>query len=662
MARAESIFVSSQVYYGGSTIDPKIGIPNSFWLSEALDFRKQPSQMSVLPGLRDISNGVITDLIQGIVQVPDGNRIALGNAGNVYKINTSNIVSKLGNIGENGAAGICYRADTDTVYLAGLTTVSTYGPILNNPVLTPQKYAQSISTAPLVAQTFTLDANGTPTATGTLRSSGGQSYTVPTAISEDPMDTCPFIPDIEPAYSIFLLVVNKGTGDWTITLHDENNTVVASKTLTNANIKDGALNEFAFGSQIRLDVATQLTYHFHVTSTVAGAVAGVVTAGDFSTANFAYYAYRLVSPNNGLHPMSYFQKFLVIGNERYISIFDGVADVDTSSVDVTGSNVGATSGWDRHRLVMPPGLELCGLSINDEYLVIAHERRSQNAAKQYQNGYLFFWDGAAAVYNFSIDVPMGSPQSLYTYQNITYFLCNGALYAWVGSIQIVKVRTLDYTDTEFSDINDSIYNYPNMMTIRRGILVFGFPSYTTSTAINYGIHSWGSIDKNFPQSYGYSYILSNGLKNYSISNNLKIGCVANFNDSMYVGWGANGSYGLDLADNTSNPASNFIWRSLIWDGGLAYKQKRALRMVVRTLPLPSGVTITPVVSLDRGNDVLGPVGSTVGQTDFLFEIESGRAKEIQYGFNGTCSGSLPPTIIDVAIEINPLPEEVGITS
>ena len=662
MIMANNLFLSSQVFYGGSTIDPKIGIPTAFASSTALDFRKQPSQMSVLPGLKDISSGVVTDLIQGIVQVPDGGRIALGDQGNVYRIDTSNVVSKLGNIGENGAAGICYRPDTDTVYLAGLTTVSTYGPTQNSPVLTPQAYAQSVSTAPLVEQTFSLDANGTPTASGTLRSSATNSYTVQKTISEASTNLCQFIPDIEPAYSIKLFIVSKGTGDWTVTLHDQNNTVVATKTVANASLTNNALNEFSFGSQIRLDVATQLTYHFHVTSTVADGTLQTVTSSDLSGANFQYFAYRLVSPNNGLHPMVYFEKYLCIGNERYLSIFDGVADVDTSSVDVTGSNVGATAGWDRHRLVMLAGLETNGFSVNDEYLVMAFERRSKSATHQYQNGHLFFWDGNAPTYNFFIDIPMGSPQSLFTYQNITYFICNGALYAWVGSIQIMKVRTLDNTDTEFSDINDTIYNYPNMMTIRRGIMVFGFPSYTTSTSINYGVNSWGSIDKNFPQSFGYSYVLSNGLQNYDGADNLKIGCVVNFNDSLYVGWGANGKYGLDLADNNSNPAATFNWRSLIWDGGVNYKTKEALRMIVRTLPLPSGVTITPTVSLDRGADLLGPVQSTVGSTETVFEIPSGRAKEIQYGFNGTCSGTSAPTILDIAIEINPLAEEFGITT
>lgn len=662
MAR-DTIILSTESFYGGSSIDPKIGIGNAFYTSQAMDFRKQPSQMSSLPGLANIGGNVITDLVQAMIQAPTGNRYALGDTGNFYQIDTSNTPSLIGTLGETGAAGLAYRPDTDTIFAAGLTTISTYAPTKNSPTWGQKALAQSQSLAPLVTQTITFDGNGAATASGTNRSTGtSNTYAVPVAISESSTDKAIFYPDIEPAYSVKVYVVNKGTGNLTLTLHDVNNTVLATQTIANASLTNGTFAEFVFSSQVRINVTGNFQYHFHLTQSGTGATVGVVTTNDLSTGNYQYYAYRLVQPNNGLHPMAYFNRYLVVGNERYISIYDGLADVDTSYNNTYGSNVGSTSGYDRHRLVLPAGYEVCGLTVNDEYIVIAAEKRSTNGAKTFQDGYLFFWDGNSASYNFAIPIPMGSPQSPYSYQNMVYFLCNGALYAWVGGLQVVKVRTLDYTDNEYTNINDNLRVFPNMMTIRRGILCFGFPSTTTNPRQQYGIYSWGSIDKNFPQSFGYSYVLSNGLQNYSNVNNLKIGSVTNFNDTMYVGWsaviGGVQKYGLDMVDNNSTPSPSGNFTSLTWSGGQVFKQKLALRGYVKFLSLPSGYTITPFVILDRTRTVNGAAFNTTGGTMTTFDIPSGRANEVAYGYNWTQTGATQPLVITGAgVEVDPLPEE-----
>ena len=42
--------IHNQYFEGGVSIDPKIGVANSFYQSQNLDFRSVPSQLSVLPG------------------------------------------------------------------------------------------------------------------------------------------------------------------------------------------------------------------------------------------------------------------------------------------------------------------------------------------------------------------------------------------------------------------------------------------------------------------------------------------------------------------------------------------------------------------------------------------------------------------------------------
>jgi hypothetical protein len=194
--------------------------------------------------------------------------------------------------------------------------------------------------------------------------------------------------------------------------------------------------------------------------------------------------------------------------------------------------------------------------------------------------------------------------------------------------------------------------------------MIGYPSQTTNTNINYGVWSWGAVELTFPNSYCLSYILSNGLINYSPSNNLKIGIVQNFVDTMYISWqytDTSGThYGMDILDNTSTPANNFLWRSLIFDGGVVYKVKNALRLKLKFLPLPAGCTLQAFYSLNRGSDVLSPT-AVAGDTNLIFEIDNGRFHELQWGFSGTCTtATSPPIITAITVEIDPLAEEIDL--
>lgn len=634
---------SYQEFYGGKATDAKIGIAKSFGDSQAMDFRKQPSQLTVLPGTRNVAAGNLSDLIQGIVQVSDGNRFATGSAGNFYRINTSNSVSNEGSTGQNGGAGIVYRPDTDAVYFSGQSSVSSFGRISANPTLQANRYAQSVSTDSYVTQI--LDSNNVPVTPSVYRSSAAALYTLKTAISEAVTDRCPFLPDIEPFYSIKVKLEDKGAGDWTLTLHDDANNSLASVTITNANLKSGQYNEFIFSSQIRALVKPNArTYHYHLTSTVAAGTIRVVTKDSLATSDFQLFAYRLVQTNNGLHPMELFAQYTCIGNERYLSAWEPLSD--------TPSN----SEWQRHRLTFPPGYEVCGLSKNDEFLVIACERRTTSASINYQDGALFFWDGTAQTYNFLIETPMGAPQGIYTDNNITYMIINGSLYAWAGGKTLIKVRTFEGTDSEFSGATDTTSVYPNMMTTRRNILLMGYPSVTTNTSVKFGVYSWGSIEKNYPSSFGYSYVISPNVKNYSVSNGLQIGCVKNFNDTLYTSWKSDGVYGLDVVDNSSTPAPEFSWDSLIYDGGAAWKTKLALREKISFSALPAGVTITPRYKVDRGSWVNG-TPAVEGANEVYHEVVTGRCREFQWGFTGTCTGTTSPTIINIVAEIDPLGNE-----
>jgi hypothetical protein len=120
------------------------------------------------------------------------------------------------------------------------------------------------------------------------------TYTVPTSITEDATNRQDFTPE-KVAYNteIDVYVVSKGTGDWTMTIHDSSNNPVQmpdnedfdSKvnsyqvTIPNASLTNGALNTFAIDWD---NPAPDVAYHFHLTSTVADGTVKTTTASDLN--------------------------------------------------------------------------------------------------------------------------------------------------------------------------------------------------------------------------------------------------------------------------------------------------------------------------------------------------------------------------------------------
>ena len=691
----EKFKVNNEYFQGGISVDPKLAVANSFYQSQNLDFRSKPSQISVLPGPKAIATN-LDDLILAWEQDLNGVRWGVGSKGGIYKINNSNVTSKVAQMNQAGSAGLLYNQVTDQLYIPGQFSVSLYGQVTssnpNNPVFQFNHFGISASQGNGTVNIYnpitgyydgnngvrnnaaSINLSGITNSNSQVTTLSTATYSLPTAVSEAPTDTCYFAPDIEPFHSIDVYIAAKGTGNWTLTLHDSMNNQLVAITKTNASLTSGQYNKFTFGKQIRAIVnasqtGTSAAYHFHLTSSVSSdtATVGTITAGDFNSVDFLLYAYRMVQTTNGWHPTALFTgggyPLLCIGNGQYLSTYNFGNDANPTN-----------TMWSRHTLYFKPGYEVCGMTTNNQYLVIAAERRSTNSSRNFQDGILYFWDGTTNSPNFTIDVPMGAPYGIYTFNNVTYFVCGGSLFAWSGGQTVIKVRNIGYQNTDYLGVTDSTIINPKMMTSRYNLLMMGIPSSTTNTNLTYGIYSWGTVELTFPNSFGLSYTLSNGYlyNNTAGVSNLQIGAIQNFVDSMYISWSytlaGQTYYGFDVVDNTSTPASTFSWQSLIYDGGVRYKSKKALRMKISFLPLPTGTTLTAQYSLDRGAFVSTDSNSgnsytaSPGDTSLIVEFDNMRFFEFQWGFFGTCSSSATtaPTITSVAIEIDGLEDELAL--
>lgn len=623
-------------FNGGFSTDNRIGIKNSQQYTQGFDFRKNPSQMSVLPGLTREDNGIVKDLVLNEVMAANGVTYSCGNAGYIYKRTVNGIWSVEGKMSV-GTAGLDYRKDTDAVYATSDKAVSYLSPITkatsaNPTVFVPDKYASSISTynnSSVVGFNVNADQTGSALSTAILVATN--------PLNETSTNIRYFQTDIEPLNKISIFIVAKGTGDWTLTLHDGLNSVLATSTVTNANLKNNDWNDFFFttapNAQVRVYPAPNArTYHIHVTSTVPDGTVASSGSNDLSTADLEIWADRLIVTNNGLHPIDRFLQYECIGNSNYLSVWEPISDPPTNAE------------WRRHALVFPEEYEVCGLTVQNEFLVIAAEKNTTLNTSIPQAGILFFWDGTSPTYNYFVEIPEGSPQAIHTYKNVAYYYCNGDWYGITSATSTpVKIRRMPNSDTEFSGaVSNPVTVYPYASAVRRGILLMAYPSVTTNTNIGFGVYSWGSVDKNFPESFGLNYIISTGSQNYSASNNLQIGMVQAFGDLLHVSWrdDLNGSYGVDVITNASAPAPYAKWVGLTYDGNYASKYKSGM-YVECYYYIPANCTVTLGYQIDN-NSVIADTNAY--STTNLYQGQPNYARFNVTGNNGGRFHEITPQI------------------
>lgn len=634
-------------FEGGWGTDSKTGMHHSQAYTQALDFRKNPSQLTVLPALAKESGAVVTDLIQNFVMVTNGTIYSIGDTGNLYSRSTAGVWSLVGNIGGAGYFGMDYRTDTDNIYICGATTVSIYGPVTGTPTLTVNKYGASTATA---NTSTTTGFNVNPNQTGS-----GYTYTPPvTPISEVTTNLRYFQSDIEPLSKVSIYIQTKGTGNWTVTLHDGLNNSLASVTVANASLNNNMFNDFVFTTPIRAYVSPSArTYHIHVTSTVADGSMTTSANGDLKGADLQVYANRLIATNNGLHPMARFLQYEVIGNGNYLSVWEPISDPPTNAE------------WVRHRLFFPQDYEVCGTAVFNEYLAVALQKVSSNATSNPQDGLIAFWDGLSTLLTpvYFTKVPEDTPQCLKEYKNAIWYYAGGSWWRISApTSQPEKMRTFPGSDTEYSGGAVPITINPYAATVRRGILLMAYPSVTTSTTINYGVYSWGHIDRNWPESFGYNYLISTASQNYSASNNLKIGAIKSFGDTFLVSWrdDLNGGYGVDSVTNASNPSTTSSWQSLIIDHGITSKEKTGYFIKVTVPTFPTDVSIVVKYKLDRNANWTSSTPFTTANASksaangstyvCRFDLNL-RYTEIQLGIDIT-SGTTTPVISSAVLAFN----------
>lgn len=657
--RHENEIINQQAFFGGTSFDKKIGTENSLQYLRGFDWRKNPSQLVQAMQARQIDSGNLDGLPVNIVQVITGERFMITDVGSLWLIKTDNTLQRLGEIGERSGIGMLYRTDTDLLYIAGLSAIHTYG------------FIQATSTDRKITRNF-LGSNYSTNTSGSypsVRSTGisgsGSFYTLPTstdftAAEVDNTRKLNFTSDISPLEAIAVEFLDVGTGDVTLTLHDPLNRVVASKTLTNAEMLAAfAVNhyvDFAFTSVDILVKPNARTYHAHLSVTTGTTTVVTGTGNDLNTANFKIKASRMVSTRNGFHAMEHFLQYIAVQNGKYLSLYEPLSDNNPSNTEYL-----------RHKLTLPDGFEGCGLAKTDEFLIQAFEKVSTDTTRVSNEGLLVFYDGLSGTYNFYIELTEGAPQALFTKGNIPHVIVGGTLYVYLGGKELTRVRDLPYTDNDFTGVKETTRMYPYSMANFKKLLHLGFPGTTTNESLEFGIYNYGTVMPEFPSSFGLQYRLSHGFYNTDVGvNDLKIGTIRGFGDELYIGWQCviddSTRYGLDIIDSNCKVASSFKARMRQFDARNVHKQKGVNRVIISTNPVPAGTTVQPTYTLDDGTEVVGGSDGTVamaaGSTEIALAIDS-RFHVIDYGLQGSSESTVttPLRVTGIALEWDPLMDE-----
>jgi hypothetical protein len=443
--------------------------------------------------------------------------------------------------------------------------------------------------------------------------STGQTYAVPTAISEAVGARQSFVPAKDPQKSIQVNISAKGTNcDWTLTVHDTLNRTVASKTITNAELSTG-LTTFEFTTPWTPILG--VTYHFHLTVTNTTGTPAVVsgTTNDLETGQFNSY-YQFLVTDAQFHPIQNVLNFIVIGNGRYIAKWDGAT-------------------YEPHRLTLPAGWKVRCITPFREYVAIGCWRGSD--VSDYDEGMIFFWDGISETYNYFINVPEGAINAMLGGQGTLTIIAGyeGSVLKYTGGDKAISIKNLPKLGT-----GSQLEVYPGALTMWKTLIRVGAGS-TDSSDFEQGIYTWGSENENYPDSLSYDARISTGN---SQSGEIQVGMVVPVGKKLLIGWKDGSAYGIDsITDNSSSYGEGSV-EFMVRDEGGVWKEKKVDLIRVDFEPLVSGQTIGLQYKLDRSSLwSTEETVSTVGETKLRVQVPKGRHLEYQVRLNVSTTTQTP---------------------
>lgn len=603
------------MFYGGMSPFEKIGVGGaeevSCSFSQNFNIHEDPSYLTQNPATSKVSGTTVTDLVKWIEDgTPfDTNRYFYDASGKIYKETSGGTWSSIKTVTDGDGQGMIVF--DDYLYYASKDTIGRYGKLSGTPSFSDDFLNDGVTN---VDQT--LDA-----------SSSSNTYTLQTSINEGATHKQTFIPTNDPLIGVKVLVVSKGSGDFTLTVHDSNDNSVGSVTVANASVSNGE-NTFSFSAPI--DVIIGQTYHFHLTVSSGTSTVRTTDSSDFETVDYDTL-FGILKSDDDYHPMLEHLNGIVIGNGRYVAFWDQAV-------------------YDANRLVLAPGFKVRAITKVKEFVAILCWRG--NSIDAVEEGRIYYWDGISTTFNFYEDIPMGLPNAAISDSNrlLGVYGSRGALY--MGSTPFQKVTELPGLAKD-----KTIEVLPGAITNWREKTLIGYSGNTTDTNFRQGVYEFGNAGNGLPEAMSMAFTLSTGSTQ---GTNIKIGALKGIGSDLYIAWKDDSSYGVDKVTVTDNAYSSATYEDLWFDNNAPFKQKTGLVYVVSFLPLTTGQSVTCKYDVDRaGTFTSGTTVNTVGATEARVQINSKRFKDIKVAFDVASSSNTKVYITGTYFEFNDNKEELN---
>jgi hypothetical protein len=613
MAR-KALYIDTWV--GGASMFTRIAPANGYYKSTHIDIHRDYNQLTLKKKPVKISGSVVTDLIHWMHDGSpfDAKRYLYGNAGCIYSCDSDGTNwAKLRTL----SAGLTATAQgaltfNNNYWYATDKTIGKYGLLNGTPAFNDDVFTDGSSN---------VDQENIISMTG--------AYTPPVAISESDTEKKTFIPNRDPLTSVLFKVVTKGTGNWTVTLHDSNNVSLGTVTISNASLVVGD-NTFTFSSPVRMILGNE--YHFHVTSTVADGTMRVYAANDLETAYFQTFFGILVG-GTLWHPFIEHVNGWVVGNERYLGFFDQAI-------------------YNPNQIVLSAGFQVNGLAKDGEYVVASCFQGSTYDKAEKVRWY--YWDGISPTWNFYRDVSAGVVNTAGTYNNALYAVHGQHTSLYRGADQPEPIFSLPTTNGK------KIYCAPQSITSYQERMYIAYGYSGDDSAVPVGVYEYGRKD-GYPTAFtGHSYTMSTGGD--TISDNEKIGAVQGFGTDMMFSWQDDTSYGVDRVAETNDDADTGILIDIQRDNGILQKPKQFLNAVVSFQSLSAGQSVTLTIGFDNGLNIT-ETQSVEGATQLVLQSTPNlRYRILQYQLELTSAAGIAPVIFSAYLEYDDLDTEINFDS
>lgn len=595
----------------------------------------------------------------------DTNRYAFGNSGNVYKITSSNVWSVDHALGSNypGNGMLCLGPN---LFLAGNTN---FYAKLNINTATPLWTNNPFNNTSILAPLFN----------DILVQASGSSYTLPTTIIEN-TDNQLIFGGLTTGYNLFsydpisameFIITTLGSGNWTLTFHDEFNNNLGQVTIPNGSLSDNGYSLISFTPPIRISIGA--TYHIHLTDPTNSGAVQTSSSGNFSTAWIGTYYPALIS--NSYHPMKQFTNgvspILCVSNDHYIGTYDLVT-------------------YNPNKVVLEPGFIPRSFEIINSY-IIAYCTRGTSLTN-YEEGRAYVWDGINPYYLLALPLNMGQPNAVINFKQRLFglFGLKGDFSiapdesSFFRQIQNTPKLTKGYTQqTEPGAISvwqkRALFSFANTNDPNAGQYVdpssgnhAAGDTYTPPLGLEPGVYEFGNqSDRDITYTavstevLNFAYQPSQTIVNI---NNFSIGVIKAFGEDCYISYKDGTTYYVDRINFTNSPCSFGSWESLINDQAidkfgqlkqLPQKKKVGVAVRVTFAALPTGCTVTAKYRLDRATPwIFGETktsGETIATANFA-GLKSLRYHEAEYGFDVTATTNYPQ-LTSVGLVFKPAPDE-----